>query len=140
MVETSPQGETSNRTGSIIPPETPGRAEQVVDLNEMSEADQALAAKFGYKPVLKREFGYLSTFSFAVSIGGLFSTVTTTLIYPLQAGGSASAVWCMYSPSLDTHHRNHRMLRNYLQGWLISGAGCMCIAVRVLHMPKSFRH
>jgi len=44
--------------------------------------------------VFKREFGYLSTFSFAVSISGLFSTVTTTFSYPLYAGGSASAVVC----------------------------------------------
>jgi len=42
--------------------------------------------------VFKREFGYLSTFSFAVSISGLFATVTTTFSYPLYAGGSASAV------------------------------------------------
>jgi hypothetical protein len=80
---------------------------RTVNLQELSEADAQLAAQFGYKPVFKREFGYLSTFSFAVSISGLFSTIMTTFIYPLEAGGSASAVWC----------------------WLISGAGCMCIAV-----------
>jgi len=43
----------------------------------------------------------------AVSISGLFATIMTTFLYPLSAGGSAAAVWC----------------------WLISGAGCMCIAV-----------
>ncbi len=80
---------------------------RVVNLEELRVEDAALAAKFGYKPVLRREFGYLSTFSFAVSISGLFSTIATTFSYPLYAGGSASAVWC----------------------WLISGAGCMCIAV-----------
>lgn len=80
---------------------------KTVQLEELSDADRKLAAEFGYKPVFKREFGYLSTFSFAVSISGLFSTVATTFVYPLEAGGSASAVWC----------------------WLISGAGCMCIAV-----------
>ena len=85
----------------------PGGVVKTVNLEEMSEADRALAAEFGYKPVFKREFGYLSTFSFAVSISGLFSTVATTFSYPLNAGGSSSAVWC----------------------WLISGAGCMCIAV-----------
>ena len=78
-----------------------------VAVEDLNEADRALAAEFGYKPVFKREFGYLSSFSFAVSISGLFSTVATTFVYPLTAGGSASAVWC----------------------WLISGAGCMCIAV-----------
>jgi hypothetical protein len=78
-------------------------------LQNLSDADAQLAAQFGYNPVFKREFGYLSTFSFAVSISGLFATIMTTFSYPLYAGGSASAVWC----------------------WLISGAGCMCIAVSV---------
>ena len=86
---------------------TPGGGIKTINLEDMSDADAQLAAQFGYKPVFKREFGYLSTFSFAVSISGLFSTVTTTFSYPLYAGGSSSAVWC----------------------WLISGAGCMCIAV-----------
>lgn len=85
----------------------PGGQTRMVAVDELNEADRALAAEFGYKPVFKREFGYLSSFSFAVSISGLFSTVATTFSYPLYAGGSASAVWC----------------------WLISGAGCMCIAV-----------
>lgn len=80
---------------------------RLVNLGELGADDAELAAKFGYKPVFKREFGYLSTFSFAVSISGLFSTIATTFSYPLSAGGSSSAVWC----------------------WLISGAGCMCIAV-----------
>ena len=84
-----------------------GNDTRIVNLEELNADDAELATKFGYKPVLKREFGYLSTFSFAVSISGLFSTIATTFSYPLYAGGSASAVWC----------------------WLISGAGCMCIAV-----------
>lgn len=78
-----------------------------VNIADMNQADSELAAKFGYKPVFKREFGYLATFSFAVSISGLFSTIMTTMSYPLEAGGSSAVVWC----------------------WLISGAGCMCIAV-----------
>lgn len=66
--------------------------------------------------VFRREFGYLSTFSFAVSISGLFSTITTTFVFPIQAGGSASAVWC----------------------WLISGAGCMCIACSVAELVSAY--
>lgn len=85
----------------------PDGQKKFVNLDELNAADAVLAAEFGYKPVFKREFGYLSTFSFAVSISGLFSTIMTTFYYPLIAGGSAAAVWC----------------------WLISGAGCMCIAV-----------
>ncbi|EMC98071.1 hypothetical protein BAUCODRAFT_32069 [Baudoinia panamericana UAMH 10762] len=94
----------------------PGGVVKTVQLDELSEADRALAAEFGYKPVFKREFGYLSTFSFAVSISGLFSTVATTFSYPLYAGGSASAVWC----------------------WLISGAGCMCIACSVSELVSAY--
>ena len=82
-----------NRTGSTLL-ERPSGNVQTVDLDELSEADRALATRFGYKPVFKREFGHFSAFSFAVSIGGLFSSIATTFIFPLQAGGSASIVWC----------------------------------------------
>ncbi|KAL8876492.1 MAG: hypothetical protein Q9198_005326, partial [Flavoplaca austrocitrina] len=44
-----------------------GRA-RGLNLEELTEADAELAAAFGYQPVFKRQFGYLSTFSFAVSI------------------------------------------------------------------------
>ncbi|RDL42301.1 Uncharacterized protein BP5553_02280 [Venustampulla echinocandica] len=87
-----------------------------VNLEEMSDADAQLAAQFGYKPVFKREFGYLSTFSFAVSISGLFATTMTTFSYPLYAGGSASVVWC----------------------WFISGAGCLCIALSVAELVSAY--
>ena len=40
----------------------------------------------------------------------------TTFSYPLNAGGSASAVWC----------------------WLISGAGCMCIACSVAELVSAY--
>lgn len=80
---------------------------QKIDVANMTHDDEELAARFGYKPVFKREFGYLSTFSFAVSISGVFATIMTTMSYPLAAGGSSAVVFC----------------------WLVSGAGCMCIAV-----------
>ena len=73
-----------------------GVVAQMPNLDEMTEADRALVARFGYKPVFKREFGYLSTFSFAFSIGGVYASITTTFIYPLEAGGSASVVWCTF--------------------------------------------
>ena len=105
-----PQSEM-RRKSSMGSVEIQGRdgAVRTVDIDDLNEADRALAAEFGYKPVFKREFGYLSTFSFAVSISGLFSTIATTFSFPLTAGGSSSAVW----------------------SWLISGAGCMCIAVSI---------
>lgn len=66
--------------------------------------------------MFKREFGYLSTFSFAFSISGLFATISTTFSYPLLAGGSASVIWC----------------------WLISGIGCMCIAASVAELVSAY--
>lgn len=90
-----------------------------------SNADRDLSEKFGYNQVFERRFGYFSSFSFAFSVSGLFATVATTfecskvfpsmfstrllicLADPLYGGGAPSAVWC----------------------WLISGFGCMCIAV-----------
>jgi hypothetical protein len=87
----------------------PDGQHKTIRVEDLSDADAQLATQFGYNPVFKREFGYLSTFSFAVSISGLFATVMTTFSYPLYAGGSSAAVWC----------------------WLISGAGCMCIAVSI---------
>lgn len=95
MLEKTSQDSLDHRSSDV--PETPGDAVQTVHLNGLSEADRALAVNFGYKPVFKREFGYLATFSFAVSIGGVFASISTTFIYPLAAGGSASVVWCMYS-------------------------------------------
>ena len=108
-VVTASDPEVRHRKKSLVAVNTADGRSKVVNLEELSNADAQLAAQFGYKPVFKREFGYLSTFSFAVSISGLFSTIMTTFVYPISAGGSAAAVWC----------------------WLISGAGCMCIAVSV---------
>ncbi len=88
----------------IVGPDGQHRKVAVTDL---TQDDSELATRFGYNPVFKREFGYLSTFSFAVSISGLFATIMTTFSYPLLAGGSNAAVWC----------------------WFVSGFGCMCIAV-----------
>ncbi|KAK8220503.1 amino acid/polyamine transporter I [Phyllosticta capitalensis] len=102
----------SNIIGSAEVPESlRGRP-----IEDMTDADKALAAQFGYKPVFKREFGYLSTFSFAVSISGLFATTATTFTYPLTSGGASAVVWC----------------------WLISGAGCMCIAASVAELVSAY--
>jgi hypothetical protein len=101
MAEGFPQNSYDHADSVLV--KTPASVVQTMDLNnEMSEADRALAAKFGYKPVFKRQFGYLATFSFAVSVGGVYSSIATTFIYPLQAGGSASVVSCTY-PHLHFH-------------------------------------
>ncbi|KAK0314468.1 polyamine transporter tpo5 [Friedmanniomyces endolithicus] len=118
MADQLAPAEVRRRKGSVgaVEIQGPNGVVKTVNLEGLDDADQALAAEFGYKPVFKREFGYLSTFSFAVSISGLFSTVATTFSYPLYAGGSASAVWC----------------------WLISGLGCMCIACSVSELVSAY--
>lgn len=57
-----------------------------------------------------------SCFSFALSISGLFGTVTTTFSYPIIAGGAASAVWC----------------------WLIGGAGALCLALSIAEISSAY--
>lgn len=85
------------------------------ELQQMSGADRQLA-ELGYQHVLKREFTMFSAFSFAVSISGLFATVATTFSYPLSSGGAAATIWC----------------------WVISGAGCMCIALSVAELVSAY--
>ncbi|TVY48190.1 putative amino-acid permease [Lachnellula occidentalis] len=109
-------GELTHRKKSLVQINSPDGQTKTLNVGDLNEADAQLAEQFGYKPVFKREFGYLSTFSFAVSISGLFSTIMTTFIYPLEAGGSAAVVWC----------------------WLISGAGCMCIACSVAELVSAY--
>ncbi|KAI9932421.1 hypothetical protein MW887_008662 [Aspergillus wentii] len=94
----------------------PDGQHQKMFVGDMVQEDSELATKFGYNPVFKREFGYLATFSFAVSISGLFSTVMTTMSYPLEAGGSSAVVWC----------------------WFVSGAGCMCIASSISELVSAY--
>ena len=104
------------RSVGAIQVNDPHGRRRTIDVAELHEADLALAEQFGYHPVFKREFGYLSSFSFAVSISGLFATIVTTFSFPLNAGGSSSAVW----------------------SWLISGAGCMCIACSVAELVSAY--
>lgn len=56
------------------------------------EADARLA-NMGYKSEFKREFKSLSTFSFAMSIMGLVSSVATTFNTPYISGGGPSVIW-----------------------------------------------
>ncbi|KAL8816902.1 MAG: hypothetical protein Q9223_004163 [Gallowayella weberi] len=49
----------------IVELQTPNGQAKHLNPEGSTDADAELAAEFGYKPVFKREFGYLSTFSFA---------------------------------------------------------------------------
>ncbi|GAA5849196.1 hypothetical protein JCM8547_006475 [Rhodosporidiobolus lusitaniae] len=62
--------------------------------------ENARLEALGYKPEFAREFGNLSTLSFAASIMGVSSSVATTLNTPLLLGGPASAVWMWFLGSI----------------------------------------
>ncbi|KAL2037455.1 hypothetical protein N7G274_009735 [Stereocaulon virgatum] len=102
----------NRRKSSVVVEETPAA---IVEGSALSADDRRLA-EMGYSQVYKREFSWLSTISFALSISGLFASVSTTFIYPFEAGGAASAVWC----------------------WLISGFGCYCIALSVAELVSAY--
>lgn len=109
---------TTEVEGQAASHETDSPRLSLIDTEEwknMSEADRELAA-MGYKPQFKREFSYWSAFSFAVSVSGLFATITTTFSYPLTSGGAACTVW----------------------SWLIGGSGCLCIALAVAELVSAY--
>ncbi|TRM60043.1 amino acid/polyamine transporter I [Schizophyllum amplum] len=58
-----------------------------------NDDDQELI-DLGYVPSFKREFTNLATISFAFSIMGLCSSISTTFVTPLTTGGPAAVVWC----------------------------------------------
>ncbi|PLB53066.1 amino acid permease, partial [Aspergillus steynii IBT 23096] len=60
----------------------------------ISDDDERLLARIGYKQELQREFSKWSTISYAISILGILGSVPATLGAPLAAGGPATAVWC----------------------------------------------
>ncbi|CAF3929647.1 unnamed protein product, partial [Rotaria sp. Silwood1] len=95
---------------------TSDNAQAASDNNSLSDEDGRRIVELGYEPVFKREFGRLSSFSFAFSISGLYATIATTFIYGLQAGGAPALVWC----------------------WLIAGSGCMCIALSVAELVSAY--
>ncbi|KAL7424711.1 polyamine transporter tpo5 [Cryptotrichosporon argae] len=62
--------------------------------------DDELLARLGYKSEFMREFGNLETFSFAMSIMGMTSSIATTFTTPLSLAGLASVVWCWFAGSI----------------------------------------
>jgi len=84
-------------------------------MRHMSKDDQALA-KLGYKSEFKREFGYFGTLSFAFSVVGLSSCVTSTFNTPFNSAGPAAVIWC----------------------WLIGSVMCMTIAASVAELVSAF--
>ncbi|KAF8518873.1 amino acid transporter [Gautieria morchelliformis] len=62
--------------------------------------DDALLAKLGYKSVFRREFSLVETVSFAFSIMGVISSVSSTLSFGLVSGGHVGMVWGWFIPCL----------------------------------------
>ncbi|CDK24348.1 unnamed protein product [Kuraishia capsulata CBS 1993] len=80
------------------------------------DGDAKVLAGLGYKQEFSRNYGFLSTFSFALSISGLMGTIAITYLYPLWAGGPAAGVWC----------------------WFVGSIGCLCIAWSVAEITSCF--
>lgn len=75
-------------------PTEPVVRHDIVGEDDGSEQDDdARLASMGYKSEFKREFRSLSTFSFAMAIMGLVSSVITTFNTPLLSGGGPSVIW-----------------------------------------------
>ncbi|EGS18970.1 uncharacterized protein CTHT_0055870 [Thermochaetoides thermophila DSM 1495] len=81
----------------------------------LDEADKKLEA-MGYKPVFKREFSSWSTFSFAMSISGIYGSLISTWVYGLQAGGAAAIMW----------------------SWIVGGAGALALAVSLAELSSAY--
>ncbi|PLW57064.1 hypothetical protein PCANC_01934 [Puccinia coronata f. sp. avenae] len=111
----SPPTRTQNHFAPMIKDADDAESLQENRLRHMSKDDQALA-KMGYKSEFKREFGYFGTLSFAFSVVGLSSCVTSTFNTPFQSAGPAAVVWC----------------------WLIGSVTCMTIAVSVAELVSAF--
>ncbi|PVG00068.1 amino acid transporter [Serendipita vermifera] len=69
-------------------------AEQTVQPASIMDDDDAALRALGYVPSFKREFSNLSTISFAFSIMGMCSSISTTFDTPYVTGGPAAVVWC----------------------------------------------
>ncbi|KAL1757075.1 amino acid permease-domain-containing protein [Schizophyllum commune] len=66
----------------------------VSDSQSSVDDDDRELIDLGYVPSFKREFTNLATISFAFSIMGLCSSISTTFVTPLTTGGPAAVVWC----------------------------------------------
>ncbi|GAA6034140.1 hypothetical protein JCM8097_000715 [Rhodosporidiobolus ruineniae] len=106
---------SSSHKGSFVKDDRPGRVVVVPDsIREVTEDDRL--AQLGYKPEFVREFGNLSTISFALSIMGVAGTVASTLDTPLLSGGPASVVWC----------------------WFIGTCMCMCLGLSIAEIISAY--
>lgn len=80
--------------------EEPTVSHNPVSEDGSDEDEDARLAAMGYKNEFKREFKSLSTFSFAMAIMGLISSVITTFNTPYLSGGAPSAIWTWFFGSI----------------------------------------
>lgn len=66
----------------------------------LNDDDAELARRTGHRSEFAREFRSFSTFSYACSIMGLISSVTTTFNTPFSYGGPATTVWAWFLGSV----------------------------------------
>lgn len=69
-----------------------------------------------FDQVFKREFSSWSTFSFAMSISGIYGSLISTWVYGLQAGGAAAIMW----------------------SWIVGGAGALALAVSLAELSSAY--
>lgn len=85
----SPNKEAANSEPTVRHNAVPEDGVSLADENE----DARLQALTGHKSEFVREFKSLSTFSFAMSIMGLISSVITTFNTPFTTGGGPATIW-----------------------------------------------
>ncbi|KAK4249480.1 amino acid/polyamine transporter I [Corynascus novoguineensis] len=108
-----------DQSATTPPPEvdrgdiTPSRSSSVNVA--MNEADKRLEA-MGYTPVFKREFSTWSSFSFAMSLCGVYASLMSTWVYGLQAGGAAAIMW----------------------SWILGGAGSLVLAMSLAELSSAY--
>ncbi|KAI9467111.1 amino acid transporter [Lactarius psammicola] len=78
-------------------------------------ADDILLAKLGYKSEFKREFSLIETVAFSFSIMGIIASVSSTMSFPLAAGGHVGMVW----------------------GWLIPCPFVLCVAASLAELTSA---
>lgn len=66
--------------------------------------------------VFPREFSAWSSFSFAMSICGIYASLMATWVYGLQAGGAAAIMW----------------------SWIIGGAGSVLMALSLAEISSAY--
>ncbi|KAH9179591.1 amino acid/polyamine transporter I [Lactarius sanguifluus] len=90
--------------------EKPSASNDVVSVHNGPESDG-----LGYKSEFRREFSLIETVAFSFSIMGVIASVSSTLSFPLAAGGHVGMVW----------------------GWLIPCPFVLCVAASLAELTSA---